>query len=256
MSFAHLRSAAQTHTGRRRHRNEDAVLRLPEHGLFCVADGMGGAYGGEMASRTAVDTLRRHCPYAFQAPVCTALAGRVTTVRDVLDKANLLIQRRAEDVGIKGSGTTVVTIVFDPRQKRRAVVLHAGDSRAYRFRERRLERLTVDHSVASAVGLDSDEALPAMFRGMITRAIGLGDKARLDETPVDAAVGDLFLLCSDGLTRMLRDKAVAELLENWTRAGLDETAEGLVEAVNAAGGEDNISVVLIGFVACETPPTG
>lgn len=254
MSFAHLRSAAQTDTGRRRFRNEDAVLLLPQHGLFCVADGMGGAYGGEMASRTAVDTLRRQCPYAFPAPTCASLAGRVATVREVLDKANRLIQKRAEDVGAKGSGTTVVTIVFDPRQKRKAVVLHAGDSRAYRLRKGRLERLTVDHSVASAVGLDSDEALPAMFRGMITRAIGLGDRACLDETPVDAAAGDLFLLCSDGLTRMLRDDAVAELLEDWSHADLDETAEALVEAANAAGGEDNISVLLVAFMAGAAPP--
>ena len=248
MNFAHLCSAERTDTGQRRPHNEDAMLRLPKHGVFCVADGMGGAFGGGMASRTTVDMLRRDCTYALDAHEPNTLATRVAAVRESLAKASRLIQMRAEQVGARGSGTTVVTIVFDPRETRAAMVLHAGDSRAYRFRGRRLKRLTTDHSVASAVGLENDDALPAMFRGMITRALGLGDKARLDETPVDATGGDLFLLCSDGLTRMVGDAVLAEILEGWTGAGLEATAAALVEAANLAGGDDNISVVLVGLM--------
>jgi protein phosphatase len=238
MDFSYITSAALSDTGRKRKSNEDAILVLPEAGVYCVADGMGGAAGGELASRWTVEAVRR----AFLAG---AESSRKTAqVREALNSASRRIKLMADEQAIIGAGTTVVVLFFDDYRPDQATILHAGDSRAYRIRDGVLECLTQDHSLAASAGLTHERSLPTMFRGVITRAIGLDDTVELDEAVIQVKAGDCFLLCSDGLTRMLTDSEIQSLIHQTTLNDLDRLGAALVAETNRAGGEDNISVVL------------
>jgi len=248
MNFPHLESAERTDTGRRRHNNEDAVLRLPEHGLFCVADGMGGAAAGELASHAVVNALRRGFQEVTPAapPAYPGLDSRIGLASRLLDEASRWIRERAEEMGVSGTGTTVVSLLFDAWQPGRGVCLHAGDSRAYLYREGRVKQLTRDHSVAAAAGISDEKSLPAFFRGVVTRAVGLDPHVDLEVTPFDVHPNDLYLLCSDGLTKMLSDADIAKMIKKQLAvAGLEGMTMRLVDAANEAGGEDNVSVILV-----------
>lgn len=247
MNFPHLESAELTDMGRRRRNNEDAVLRLSEHGLFCVADGMGGAAAGELASQAAVNALRRgFLELPVEAPAYPGLNTRVRLTSHLLDEASRWIRGRAEEMGVSGTGTTAVVLLFDAWHPTQGVCLHAGDSRVYVYRDGRFKQVTRDHSVAAAAGVSDEKSLPAFFRGVVTRAVGLDEHVDLELTPVEVHPGDLFLLCSDGLTKMLTDAAIAKLLKKQLgTTGLDTLVQHLVDAANAAGGEDNVSVVLV-----------
>jgi PPM family protein phosphatase len=240
MKYEHLESIAVTDVGRRRSGNEDAVLAVPAAGVFCVADGMGGAAAGEIASAWTVEAILnafRHTP--SQAP------EKAARVRQAVNDASRRIARMAADRGLRGSGSTVVTLCFDDVDPRRATALHAGDSRLYRLRGGRLEQITKDHSLAEAVGIRSERQLPAMFRGVVTRAVGLEEQVEMDTTPVDVAADDLFLLCSDGLCKMIADKRILKVMESLRTGDLALMARQLIEAANEEGGIDNISVVLV-----------
>ncbi|MBU4199449.1 MAG: protein phosphatase 2C domain-containing protein [Verrucomicrobia bacterium] len=247
MDFSHLTSAALSDVGRKRKGNEDSILSLPEAGMFCVADGMGGAAGGELASLWTVEAIQHAFKTGASSPRKTAL------VRDALNEASWRIKAMAEEQGIIGAGTTAVVLFFDDYQPDQATVLHAGDSRAYRIRDGILECLTTDHSLAASVGLPHDSFLPTMFRGVITRAIGLEDTVELDEAVVQVKTGDCFLLCSDGLTKMLSDGDIQNLIHTTSTQDLSRFAATLVDEANRAGGEDNISIILVGFGALPAP---
>jgi serine/threonine protein phosphatase PrpC len=245
MRFSHLESADCTDTGRKRKHNEDSLVRLPEQGLFCVADGMGGTFGGEVASQAAVEGLQHEFANFDGEGRARSLDERTGAVRKALNDSSSWIRNHADEMGVTGTGTTAVVLVFDPNHPRRAVALHAGDSRAYRYRQGKLQQITMDHSVAAAAGVKSDKALPAMFRGVLTRAVGLEKQVMLEETPVDVEPGDLFMLCSDGLTKMVPDKNLARMIKDQGVDNLPALAKLMVDAANAAGGEDNTSVVLV-----------
>jgi protein phosphatase len=243
--FEYLTSAERTDVGRRRKNNEDALLRLPEHGVFCVADGMGGVQGGEVASAAVVREIRQEFDTGPDAAFAVTAAAKARLVERAVNRASAWIKSRADERGMVGTGSTAVTLMFDAVYPERAVAAHAGDSRAYRFRRAKLTQLTVDHSVAAAAGLRDDRALPAMFRGVVTRAAGIAASVTMERTATDAAAGDLFLLCSDGLSRMVPDRQILKLLRRHERAPLDELAGRLVDEAVRAGGEDNVSVVLV-----------
>lgn len=260
MDFKHLTSADGTDTGRKRSHNEDSLLRLPDAGVFCVADGMGGMYGGEVASHAVVAGLQNAFEAAVRDGSADTLAQRAALVRQALNQASSWIKRHGEERGASGAGTTAIVLVCDASRPTRALLLHAGDSRAYCFRRGRLTQLSNDHSVAAAAGLKNEKSLPSMFRGVVTRAVGLEHEVKLEETPVDIEPDDLLLLCSDGLTRMVPDKSIARLLKDGAGGDLQALARTLIAAANDAGGEDNISVVLVRVAstlpaAAETPPT-
>lgn len=245
MDFPWLISAECTDTGRKRSHNEDSLLRLSGEGIFCVADGMGGALGGEIASRAVVDGLRQAFEGAHAAGTTATLKRRLGMVRQALNAASGQIKALSSDRGVSGMGTTAIVFVADPFDAKRAGILHAGDSRGYRFRGGVLSQLTRDHSVAEAAGVAHESALPSMFRGVVTRAVGLEQDVKTDETAVAVEPEDLFILCSDGLTRMVPDSEIEQILKANPDVGLATLGQRLVDAANRAGGLDNTTVILI-----------
>lgn len=245
MALLHLNSAALSDVGRMRNNNEDAVLRLPKHGVFCVADGMGGAEGGERASQAVIEALGEEflCLGTAGSPLTCKQKSRL--VRKALNRASARIREEMDAKGGGSAGSTAVVLIFDDTSSGRALSLHAGDSRLYRLRSEALAQLTRDHSVAAAINARNEKEVPAMFRGMITRAVGVKTSVHLEKTAVNVKQGDLLLLCSDGLTRMLPDKRIESVLNDCAHAGLENTARRLIDEANCAGGHDNISVALI-----------
>jgi serine/threonine protein phosphatase PrpC len=235
--------ATATDIGRRRRRNEDMVLAMPEHGVFLLADGMGGGAAGDVASRAACfyirDALTARSP---GAPL--PLSDTVAVIRDATNRSSKWIRTITPQLGARIIGTTLIALVFDPEQPARAVALHAGDSRLYRWRTRHLEPLTVDHSAANSLGIQELQDLPASMRGMITRAVGVRDEVELEETELSVLPDDLFLLCSDGFYNMVAAPDAAPLFLAHGGA-VEALAASMIEAANHAGGYDNISVALV-----------
>lgn len=243
--FTFITSAEKTDVGLRRKNNEDSLISLPEYGVYCVADGMGGVRDGEVASQAVVDTLEESfvagpdSAYAVTAKASAALVARA------FNKASQWVEHRSQELGIQGCGSTAIAIVFEKVMPDRAIVLHAGDSRAYRFRNKKLVQLSTDHSVAAEAGIADERELPPMLRGVITRAIGLQPTVNVEMTPVDVKAGDIFVLCSDGLSRMLSDKKISAVIKsNFTKSN-QEIVDALVANALSAGGKDNVSVILM-----------
>lgn len=233
-------AVAATDVGQKRPHNEDAVLSRPDVGVFVVADGMGGLAAGEVASQAVVDAVHQccdECKGLFQdAP------ARVRRLRDALGAANTEILKLAEDSQAR-MGSTVVAAVLPSDCPGTLHLLHAGDSRAYLCHGTRLRQLTRDHSAGEAMGIKNESAVPAMLQSVVTRAVGLHPDLRFEETAVRIRGDDTLLLCSDGLTRMLPDRRIGQLLGS--AESLADKASRLIAEANAAGGADNISLVLV-----------
>ena len=242
MTVSGLSVASVTDIGYKRKNNEDSILSLPECGLFCVADGMGGAREGQVASKALTDALQQE--FKSRGAENLDLAAKSKLVHEVANQVNAWIKKRAEDRGYAQMGSTLVVGLFDEKNPLRGMAVHAGDSRLYRYRNRALKQFTVDHTVAE-LAARSDKDLPVQFRGVLTKVIGLCETIELDETPFDVAPDDLYLLCSDGLTRMLPDESIQELLCQNETQDLRALAQRLVDEAKKAGGDDNISVILI-----------
>jgi protein phosphatase len=224
--------AVITDTGRKRRRNEDAYVCEPP--LFAIADGMGGAQAGEVASRLAAAALRES----------GAAAGGEERVSDLIQEANRRVyDRSSRDPNTSGMGTTITVALVEDGQ---VAFGHVGDSRAYLIRSGRMEQITEDHSLVNELmksgKLSPEEAEGHPQRSVITRALGTDPDVDVDTFTIDAQTGDLFLLCSDGLTDMLDESAIFELVER-NRADMDAALKALVKAANRSGGEDNITVV-------------
>jgi PPM family protein phosphatase len=242
------RSAALSDTGRKRRQNEDAFVCEPP--LFAIADGMGGAQAGEVASRLAAAVFEEGAS-AVQGEDGVATVVRAANAR--------IFERAVHDPAVAGMGTTATVAVVDEAAAT-VTIAHVGDSRAYRYRPGSLEQLTTDHSLVGELvrsgKLTEDEAAVHPHRSVITRALGTDADVEVDTLTLDVAPGDLVLLCSDGLSAMVRDDEIVRLLEA-TGAAPRKAAEALVSAANAAGGEDNVTVVLFELVDAdvEPPPT-
>lgn len=239
------RASALTDTGRRRPQNEDTFVCEPP--LFAVADGVGGAQAGEIASRLAAAALEER----------PAEALGEETLAELLQSANERIYRHAlEDPTAAGMGTVVTALLVDEAAGTISVG-HVGDSRAYRSRAGQLEQLTPDHSLVGelvrAGKLSTEEAEQHPHRSVITRAVGTEPTVEVDTFTIAAVPGDLFLICSDGLTDIVRDTEIAELLAA-SHNDPDEAAGALVDAANRAGGIDNITVVLFEILDGEPVP--
>jgi PPM family protein phosphatase len=223
MKLGHFAGASDP--GRRRRRNEDSYVIDPP--LFAVADGMGGAQAGEVASKLAAGAVKEG-----------------SDVEELIQEANRRVhQRSIEDPNASGMGTTLTVASVENGL---VSIGHVGDSRAYLVRDGRLEQVTEDHSLVGELmrsgKLSAEEAETHPQRSVITRALGTDPDVDVDMFPVETRPGDLFLICSDGLTSMVDDQKILELVEQH-RADLQALVKALIKAANKGGGEDNITVV-------------
>lgn len=220
--------------GRQRQANEDSMLaRAP---LFVVADGMGGAQAGEVASMTAIQAFSDGLA---DGPPEDALGSSIGI-------ANRTIHDRAHsDPSLSGMGTTITVATVDS-QREEVVIAHVGDSRAYRLRDGIIQRLTRDHSLVEEMRrrgqITEEQAEDHPQRSIITRALGPEPEVQVDIQAVPADPGDIFMLCSDGLTTMLADERIRVLIEE--APSLEAATRALVDEANVAGGRDNITVLL------------
>jgi protein phosphatase len=231
--------ASLSDCGNVRPTNEDAFGVSAEHGVYVVCDGMGGAAAGEIASSMAVDVVLR---LLDKRDGETSLE---VAVEEAIRAANEAIHSRAEiDFHLNGMGTTLAGLATEGR---RVLVFNVGDSRCYRLREGRLEQISQDHSLVEEqvrMGrMTQEEAQRSPLRNVITRALGTQPSVEPDLFPLEAEDGDIFLLCSDGLTGEVPDPEIESLLA--FDLPLEQLCANLVEAANLAGGHDNITCVLV-----------
>jgi PPM family protein phosphatase len=235
-------AAGQTDIGRERNHNEDRFILLPEFNVFVVADGMGGHQSGEVASRMAASTIASFFRAGHDKP--DAVAERL---RAAVCDANARIYARADDSRAhRGMGTTVVAAAYG-NSDGKLHIAHAGDSRGYHIRGGNIKQLTRDHSLLSDALLERPELtesdLAYLPRNVITRALGIAPTVEVDVVSVEAEVGDVFLLCSDGLHGLVEDDVIMSIV--CETDVLTEACNRLVEAANKNGGKDNITAVLI-----------
>ena len=229
-------AAARTHVGNVRRLNEDAILSLPEAGLWVVADGMGGHEAGDLASQSITDALRDGVPGEH-------LDERVDETTHRLLSCNVMLYLEAQQRGSGIIGSTVVALVG---QGNRGTFVWAGDSRGYRFRGGVLEQLTEDHSrmqemIASGV-LTAEEARHHPQNNVVTRAVGATEVLEVSTVSFDVQINDVFLLCSDGLTGELPDAEIEDLL----RAGdCQHSVDGLLDAALSGEARDNVSAIVV-----------
>lgn len=242
-SACHMEFAARSDIGRVRERNEDALAVRAERGWAVLADGMGGHRGGDVAAQIAVDVTLSGLEVDLigEVPVDAA----VQSLAAAAEAANAQILRTgALHPELAGLGATLVAAVFLGGE---VVCAHIGDSRLYRLRDGRLELLTRDHTLLQeqidAGMMSAEEARRSRWRGLLTRGLGVTRVAQADVGVHEALAGDVFLLCSDGLTDMLDDARIAAVLAAGEPA--EASAQRLIEAANQCGGRDNVSVVVV-----------
>ncbi len=246
-----LRCVGETDTGRVREHNEDAIALDADIGLLVLADGMGGYNAGEVASGIAVKTIVNLVREAFEREDLTGtdprtgLTRRSIVLRDAIQRANKIIFQTAKtQPQCEGMGTTVVGALFHDN---RVTLAHVGDSRIYRLRADRLERVTSDHSLLQELvdrGFYSpEEAQRAANKNYVTRALGVEPTVEVEISEHAVHRGDHYLLCSDGLSDMVEDADI-HLTINTFGDNLATVAKQLIQLANDNGGRDNVSVVL------------
>lgn len=229
------RSAGVTDTGRRRRSNEDSFVHDPP--IFAIADGMGGAQAGEVASRLAAAVL--------EEANGLELTGEERVAELVQEANRRVFQRSNEDAAVSGMGTTMTVALVDDASGTVAIG-HVGDSRAYLVRDGELEQLTEDHTLVNELlksgKLSPEEAVVHPQRSVITRALGTEPDVDVDTFTIETRPGDVFLLCSDGLSSMISDGEILGLVRGG-EGDLEAALRRLIRAANTSGGDDNITVV-------------
>jgi serine/threonine protein phosphatase PrpC len=245
------RSAARTDVGMRREHNEDSFLVNDDLGLYVVCDGMGGHAGGETASRLAVQTIERELisarlreddPFSTQAQL--AESPLADALREAVEGACAAVFRTSrKHPELAGMGTTCTCLLL---HREHAFVGHVGDSRAYLVRKGEIWQLSEDHSLVNeqvrAGLLTPDEARHSRLKNIITRSVGFEEDVLVDIVGVATEPGDRFMLCSDGLSNLLENGEIRDVLEGME---VSEAPRTLVEMANARGGDDNITVVAL-----------
>jgi protein phosphatase len=234
-----------TDTGRARNNNEDSVAVDAESLLIVLADGMGGYNAGEVASNMATSFIRTELGRWLTAAADNASDADIKRALEIcVDNANRAIFNAANtNPQYAGMGTTLVLAVF---RDNRVLLGHVGDSRCYRLREGRLQQITRDHSLLQeqidAGLITPEQAAFSANKNLVTRAVGVEDTVLLETHQHDVLNGDLFLMCSDGLSDMLDDAGILQVLQQ--HDSLESGTRALIDAANDAGGKDNISVIL------------
>ena len=241
----------QTDVGQKRDHNEDAFLVDPDLQLFIVADGMGGHAGGGTASHLAVETIQERMRLAYRAdPDLFSRGGPLEEsplrelLRDAVESACGSIYRAAQgDPALAGMGTTVTGVVVSGGS---AFVAHVGDSRCYLVRRAHIYQVSEDHSLVNeqlkAGAITADEARHSRLKNIITRSVGFEADVAVDMMGVEVERGDRLVICCDGLTNLVEDD---EILEIVMESSLDDAPQRLVELANDRGGDDNITVIVI-----------
>ena len=233
-----LSAQGNSDQGRRREHNEDAYLILNGE-LFAIADGMGGYAAGEVASQMAVDTLTAcwesgHYGDFAPDPKLPKLGDQL--VRAIKSANRAIFDEASRDEAKRGMGTTIIAALFSPR-KQRAFLAHVGDSRIYRYRAGLLEQLTQDHTLGALLGV------PGRRGAQLTRALGIAPDVEVDLLVDTPEAGDIYLLCSDGLSKMVPNEEIQTMLASTD--DLDADVARLIAEANERGGKDNVSVILV-----------
>lgn len=222
-----VRACGRTHVGHVRSRNEDALLTDADRQLYVVCDGLGGHPAGDVASRTATDVIDER----LSAETLAGASDHLTELAGALHAANHeIIDRQRQDTSLRGMGTTAVVAVVRP-DERLARLAHVGDSRAYLLTPDRLCRITRDHVWSGVFGRTLSQAL--------------GTETKVDPEPAEVTLeaGSRLLLCTDGLTDMLEDREIEEVLRGGD--GARDTCEQLVDGALERGGVDNVTVIVV-----------
>ncbi len=229
-----MKAVSRTHIGKVRSSNQDALLIVPGvYGVYGVADGMGGHKAGDVASRLAVSQLEK--VLKGKRPTESMLRGGIESANRVIYDAQM------QNTDYSGMGTTM-TVIWEG--KKRVLLGHVGDSRAYFLRDGILEQISQDHSMVAELVRDGlltpEEARVHPYRNIITRALGASEGVMVDTLQMDKEVGDRYLICSDGLSEYVPDEKMREIL---TEMDLEEAADLLLSLALDGGGRDNISLV-------------
>ena len=253
--------AGTSDVGLQREHNEDSFAIATEHGLFLVADGMGGHRAGDVASQLASETISEFFqrtagddmtwPFQFDS----SLSDEENRLQTAIRLANRHIhEHSARSPDLRGMGTTVVGALFSP-DKRKMFIGHVGDSRAYRIRNGAITQLTRDHSLVNeylvAMPDMPEEQRSELPKNVITRALGMQDSVEVDLLVDEVEPGDVYVLCSDGLSGMLSDEHICETV--LSDPDLQAACERLVTRANEHGGEDNVTAVLVRIQSAAEP---
>ena len=241
----------RTDSGRVRDHNEDAIFTDAELGLMVVADGMGGYKAGEVASEIAIETISYHVREGLkeikrgQVDEETGFIADTLLLKKAIENANAAILDHARvNPQCEGMGTTVVASLF---YDNRACVAHVGDSRMYRLRDQVFDQITLDHSLLQELisrgFYTPEEARKSLNKNLVTRALGVDKTVNVEVQEEVVLTGDIFLLCSDGLSDMVEDEDIHLTISTFS-ANLEMAAQQLVQLANENGGRDNISVLL------------
>ena len=244
-----------TDVGLQREHNEDSFVVLKEYDLYVVADGMGGHRAGDVASKLATDTISEFFrstanddvtwPFHFDANLSEEENRLLTGIR-VANRQ--IFERSTRSREYHGMGTTVVGAMFSPR-KGRMYIGHVGDSRCYRIREGQIQQLTRDHSLFNDYLLAmpdlTEEQRKELPKNVITRALGMQDQVAVDLQNDESKPGDVYVLCSDGLSGMVTDEEILSIVATATPQSMQEAPRKLIQRANERGGEDNITALVI-----------
>ena len=230
-------AVAQSDVGQKRKRNEDSYLVMPEHGVYVVADGMGGYAGGDVASRIAVSTIAEVVESGtFKGNPDPKRPKRGNELVWAIEAANTAVYKaRKETAQYEEMGTTLVSARFSSK-KQRVFIGHVGDSRCYRFRGAKLVQLTTDHTLGQ-------KGVTGPYAANLSRAVGISKAAKVDLIVDAPRPQDVYVLCSDGLSKMLTDAQIEEVLV--AEPNPNDCVQRLVSTANSHGGRDNITVILI-----------
>lgn len=219
------------------------MLALPAWGVYCVCDGIGGVEGGKESSGTVVSMIEQAFHHPPMAAAMAAHAYRVLVMSQAIREAGRRINAMACERDIEGMGSTITTLLFDQAGTRRATLLHAGDSLAFRLRADRMERLAEPHIVEATMEREDQQATPLGV--WLSRAVGIDMDMKLEPTLVEAETDDVFLLCTDGLTNHVRPEELADHLWRCHSDGPEAVVRRLIDKANERGGRDNITAVVI-----------
>lgn len=237
IALVNVKGVAKSDQGRRRPNNEDRELALPGQFVFGVADGMGGHAAGEVASKIAVETIEKaFADNAFEGEPHTLWPRRGDELARTIEMANRAIYAAAcDDDALTGMGTTLTTIRFCP-ERQRAYVAHVGDSRCYRIRGGDLLQLTKDHTLGAELGAKGKMATH------LSRSVGIAETVEVDLMVDAPKPGDRYLLCTDGLTKMLTEDRMVEVAKE---GDIDACVRKLIDEANDNGGKDNITIAMV-----------